>query len=1034
VATYAAEEPGIIQTANFLLSERPGQFTQQELAQLLKISTNSTGKFRPEDLPAAFAKDFYVTDYGQILSRPPSDVLLINDGNGRFSDGTEAAGLLFDGWSLAAQACDLNNDGAQDLYVSSDFLTNDRMFINNGAGKFTDQAAVLMRKVPWYSMGVDTGDFNNDGLPDLMTSDMLSKDYKRARRQSPDMYFGRDEMLYDSPQPQMRNMLFANRGSGWMTELGQLNGVAASEWTWSVRFADFDSDGKTEIYASNGMLYDTMDVDFLADFNAKSSRDAVVEVMNLVNQQQPYFTDDFIFTQDDGPYKYKTADNNMGLKDGSMGCGVSLADYDGDGDLDMIMNNTNMPAGVWRNDMPQGGQVLVSLRQDGPNAAGVGARIWLYCGDKTYMDDVIVSRGYATGESGTLHFGVGDAPQIDRLVVRWPDLSEQEYENLAPGKHYTISKVKGLSKWVAPAVKPLFAQSALPFAQKEQDTQRSEFEHEILLPLRCSLWGTGAGTADYDGDGKLDLYFAGAAGQSGQLCKGDGSGGFMADSAVPGVWPAAAEEMAVLWFDANGDGRQDLLVTAGGMEAPAGSDLYGAKLLLNTSQGFTSANLPARLLSTAGAAASDVDGDGDLDLLLSGHLKPYEYLQTVPSALWLNDGKGVFTDATAAWLPGVNAGGQIADAQFADFTGDGRPYLVLARLYGNVELWSSDGKTFTKSGDLTEVGWWRSVGIGDFDNDGDFDLLAGNLGKNTKYSPKPAMPVTTYMADFDKNGVRDAVEVKFAKIDGKDCAMPGRGRSCSGYAIGYIPQRFPTWTSFSNATLDDVYGAGLAGAQKFEATLLTSEVLLNDGTGKFTAEKLPGTAQWAPVFGIAVADFNCDGNLDAFLGNNFNKPQPETGNWQTGYGVLLLGDGKGAFKDVDPEQSGLHLWSDNRSVLAADFTGDQLPDLAVSMSDAQAQLGTRSSEGLAGTPLLVTLTGKAPNTAGIGAQLELELSDGRKLVRTVQAGQGYLGSNSGPQQFALPTDTTASKLTVTWPDGSQTTNTEFSGNLLNVQQ
>jgi hypothetical protein len=335
---------------------------------------------------------------------------------------------------------------------------------------------------------------------------------------------------------------------------------------------------------------------------------------------------------------------------------------------------------------------------------------------------------------------------------------------------------------------------------------------------------------------------------------------------------------------------------------------------------------------------------------------------------------------------------------------------------------------------LTARGWWRSLGIGDFDNDGDLDVLAGNLGQDTKYSPHEHQPVTLFANDFDHNGTRDLIEVKFAKIDGKECALPGRGRSCSGYAISYIPQKWATWESFSNATLEDVYGAGLATAEKYEAEEMRSEVCLNDGQGKFTAAALPGSAQWAPVFGIAAGDYNGDGQLDAFLGNNFNRPQPETGNWQTGYGVLLLGDGQGGFRDVGPAESGLHLWMDNRSVLAADFTGDGQLDLAVSMSDGQAQLGVRTAAESAGTPLTVALHGKGGNTAGVGAKLVLTLSDGRRLTRTVQAGQGYLGSLAGPVAFGVPSGTTAASLAVTWPDGSQSTATSLATGHADISQ
>ena len=405
-------------------------------------------KVLPEMVPEGLRDRLYVSPHGRLYFKPPPAQFLRNDGQGVFSDDTAGAGLDYDSWSLAAQACDLNNDGWQDLYVSSDFETLDRLYINNRNGTFTDQAKTLTRKCPWYSMGLDTGDFNNDGEIDLITSDMLSKDYKRSKKQSGDMNDGRDELLYDDPQPQMRNMLFAGRGDGWMTEMGQMLGLAASEWTWSVRFADFNSDGALEVYASNGMRYDTMDVDFSRQRMELSQKPNAGELLaNLVKSQEPYFTDDFIFTQDTGPYKYKQADDNFGLHDQAMDCGAALNDFDGDGDLDLVLNCTNAPAQVWRNDLPQGRQLLVDLRQDGPNTRAVGARVLVHCGDKVYTDDVIVTRGYCTGEAGRLHFGLGAAETADKLVIRWPDLTTQEYADLASDQLYTITKGKRTAPW-----------------------------------------------------------------------------------------------------------------------------------------------------------------------------------------------------------------------------------------------------------------------------------------------------------------------------------------------------------------------------------------------------------------------------------------------------------------------------------------------------------------------------------------------------------------------------------------------------------
>jgi hypothetical protein len=990
---------------------------------------------QPLPLDPADADKYYTDEEGHVLPRPNNAQLFINDGTGHFTDKSKESGLDFMGWSLGALACDFSNDGWTDLYVSSDFETPDRYFLNNKDGTFKEVTADYCRKTPWYGMGVDSGDVNGDGLPDIYVADMLAKDYQRSKRESGEMHFGRHAMLYDQPQPQMRNQLFINRGAGRMSEVGVMCNVNATDWTWSVRIADLDSDGYNDIYASNGFPFDNMDVDLNTRLMEMSKQGmSVDEIVKYRDSLPNYFSDDYIF-QGGAGLKFKQPDNNWGMHDQSMGCGVSVADYDGDGDLDVIMNNTDAQAGVWRNDIPQGNQVLIDLKSnDNLNQQAVGARVWAYCGQDVYTQDVILARGYATGESNIMHLGLGKHEQIDKLVIRWPDLTTQEHTNLAVGKRWTIQQGKNLAKWAPPAEDPLFAQADAGFVQKEQDTQAVEFEKEPLLPLQQTTLGTGVGVCDYNGDGKLDAYFAGAAGQSGQFMTGDGSGKFSPDPKLQGVLPAGAEEMGVLWFDADGDGRADLLVTSGGEEAPPGSDLYQPKLLLNKADGFHEAPLPKRLLSTGCAIAGDVNGDGALDLLLCGHIQQYAYMKVVPSALWLNDGKGNFTDATEQYLKGFDEDRQITEAQFADVNGDGKLDIVAARFFGTVELWTGDGKGFTKSGDLTPTGWWRSVAVGDFNNDGNLDIVAGNVGDNTKYHPKDKAPITLFANDFDHNGTRDLVEVKYGKLNGTACMLPGRGRSCSGYAISYIPQKFPTWTDFSNATLEQVYGDGLATAERYDATKIESVLLLGDGHGKFTSSDLPGTAQWAPVFGIGVGDFNCDGNLDLFLGDNFHRTQPETGNWQTGYGSVLLGDGKGGFDALEPHAAGISMPEDNRGVIPADYNGDGQLDLLVSMSDAPAQVALRQKSASGGTGLEVTLQGKAPNTAGIGAKLALKLSDGRTLYRIVQAGQGYLSSYCGPVHFGVPAGVTASELDVTWPDGSAGKSTDLASGKATLKQ
>lgn len=981
------------------------------------------------ELPGELAEDFSSNVHGFIQPKPHPDQLLINDGSGNFTDGAEAAGLLKRGWSLQALACDFNNDGLTDLMVSGDFNTPDYYYLNNGDGTFTDHAKEMLRTTSYFSMGSDAGDLNGDGLMDIFVGDMASRNYKDGKRQSGDMNEFRWELINLKPQQNMRNALYLNRGGGWMTEIAQLAGVKSSDWTWSCRIVDLNCSGIPEIFATNGYISKAIEVDNRFTIAAmKQLGRTKEEIQAFRDTLDPWLTDNAIFTAQEH-LKYSKAPDNWGMHDNSIGTGASVADYDGDGDLDIIINNTNAQAGVWRNDLEVGNRVLIDLRQTGPNPEAVSARVWAYCGDDLFTQDVILARGFAAGESSRMHFGLGNHDKIDRLVIRWPDGKLQTVEGLAANHLYTIRRAENLPDWVAKNPAPLFAQTDLAWEQKELDTVEAEYNAEPLLPIQRSMLGTGAGIADFNADGHLDVYLAGPSGQTGQLMAGDGQGGFSPSPELEGKIPAEVEEMGVLWFDANGDNLPDLYITCGGIEQPFGDKLTRDRLFINTGTGFSESLLPQLYLPTGAVAAADIDGDGDLDLAVCSRAYPGAFMKTAPSTILENDGEGNFSE-NLALAPGFESAGVISDAQFADLNNDGLPDLVLAVEFGTIQIWvNQDGKLV--KGSASPSGMWNSLGIADFDNDGDLDILAGNWGLNTKYHPKAEKPYTVVCDDFDNNGTRDVVEVKY----GGGGLLPGRGRSCSGYAIDYIPQKWPTWTEFSNASFEEIYGPISQVAERFDAETVNTMLLVNDGSGNFEAGELPLAAQYSPVFGVAIGDFNLDGNLDICLANNFTGPQPEAGRWINGYGLVLLGNGDCSFIALEPPVSGLSMYEDGRGAIAGDFTGDGLLDVLMSASNAAPKLITaQASAGGQGSSLLVNVTGQAPNTAAVGARLTLHLDSGGKLTREIRAGSGYLSSYSGPVHFGIPAEATPTKLEIKWPDGTSITLDDVSTGTLEVEQ
>ena len=970
------------------------------------------------------SKDYYMDNATKVHVKPDTDEFFINDGSGHFQDKATQIGIHLYGWSLNALACDFNNDGWTDLQVSGDFDTPDLYYLNNGKGYLKEQGREMLRINSYYGMGSDAGDLNHDGWMDYIVGDMSPTGYKDSKKQSGDMNDLRFELSYFVPHQNMRNTVFLNRGDGWMTEAAALLGVKSTDWTWSIRLADLNADGLLEVLATNGYISRTIEYD--EQKKVREMLDAGISKTEIEDYKltvPPLLTQDVIFTSD-RPLHYQRAPDDWGISDNAVSCGCILQDLDGDGDLDYVVNRTNDDLGVYRNDLPSGNQVLIDLRQPGANTEAVGARVIAWCGEDQFMQDVILARGYASTESSRIHLGLGKHEKIDSLWIRWPGNRCEVLRDLAVNSHYTIEQGTQLVDAQPQMYAPLFRQEELGFEQLEANTFDAEFAAEPLLPVRRSSLGTGLGVADVNGDGMLDAYFAGAAGQLGKLYVGRNGGTLLSTPLLDKVTDERQENMAVLFLEANADGRPDLLLSSGSNEFPAGDPKYLDKLSYNLADGFSLGGIDVEPVSSGSACAADIDNDGDLDIFIAGRQKVGEYLHPEHSHIMFNDGRGNFSLATGRVAPGLADIGPISDAVFSDLNGDGRPDLLLSLEFGSVEWWANNDGLLVRQGPISPSGVWQSLATGDFDNDGDMDVLAGNYGLNTKYHPSESKPYMIIADDFDDNGTRDLIEVKF----GSDGTMlPGRGRSCSGYAVSTIPERFPTWSMFADASLEDVYGPIDQVAEKYTADKVESCLLLNDGSGVFSVQDLPLPAQYSIVFGMAVGDFDNDGNLDAWLNQNYRNTQPEETRWVSGYGCLLLGDGSGGFTSLEPLDSGMRVNAEGRGAVAADMNGDGSLDLLLSVSGAHAQVGWGIPESGKGQGLSVSLQGPVGNPTGVGARLSLELSDGRVLQREVQDGHTYLSSYLGPVHFGIPTGVQPQKLTVLWPGGSTSEVSSFDG-------
>ena len=885
-------------------------------------------------VPAGY-EDFFFTIGDKVYPAGQCDRLYRNDG-GIFRDVTAAAGIHDQGNGLSAIWWDSDADGDLDLYVANDLQSPDVLYENRGDGTFRDVTAARLPCTAFFGMGCDVGDVDRDGRLDLFVADMSSTTHYMGKMLMGNMDQHRWLLMNGEPPQQMRNVLFLDSGTERFREAAHLFGLASTDWTWSVRFADLDEDGWLDLHATNGIPVFTDNPDSGREFDQLWAHGARQQALDLY-RQLPRVEERNIARRNTGDHGFEDVGSAWGLDEASVGQGSVICDLDRDGDLDVLVNNQNGEASLFENRTADSHRLLVELRGTTSNRRGVGATVTVGAAGARQTRLVMPTRGYMSAGEATAHFGLGVATRVDEIVVRWPSGIVQRFADLAADQHLTIREdgvpPPPLMPSAVEASGTMFAPLAgLRFEHSEREFD--DFAVQPLLPHRLSRLGPGLAKGDVDGDGRDDIWCGGAAGQHGVLLLARGLDGFRE---AHGPWrdDGDCEDTGALLFDADGDGDLDLYVVSGGVEAGDRTGLLRDRLYLGNGGGkFERADdaLPDLRHSGSCVVAGDYDDDGDLDLFVGSRVVAGRFPHA-PSSVLLRNDDGRFIDVTAETAPMLANAGMVTGAQWADLDGDERLDLVVAAQWQPLRvLGNKDGARFEDRTALLGLdaihGQWNAVAAADFDADGDLDLVATNLGLNSKYRADPGHELQLFARDFDGNGTFDVVE---AKTSG-DRKLPVRGRSCSSGAMPHLASKFPTYDAFARASLGDIYGDSLADCLTLSVNELRHVVFMNAG-GRFTPQPLPRAAQDSAAYGIGIADFDGDGRLDLVLAQNTFSPEPETGHIGGGLSVMLRGKGDGSFAVVPADISGVVVADDAVDVAVADLDGDGRPDFALSVND-----------------------------------------------------------------------------------------------------